>query len=80
MPGSETKELVLRIGEFFQAEVIVVGDLMNKEIMMRTAFGIQIKEFVEKMELVPDEIVAEILYKEIQKIDKNKSIIIQGFP
>ena len=32
------------------------------------------------MQLVPDEIVAEILFKEIENIDKNKSLIIQGFP
>lgn len=48
--------------------------------MMRTANGIQIKDFVEKMELVPDEIVAEILHKEIESVDKKKSIIIEGFP
>lgn len=76
MSVSDTKEMVLKIGEFFQAEVIVVRDLLNKEIIMRTAYGIQIKEFVEKMELVPDEIVAEILHKEIANIDKNKSLII----
>lgn len=76
MSVSDTKEMVLKIGEFFQAEVIVVRDLLNKEIIMRTAYGIQIKEFVEKMELVPDEIVAEILHKEIANIDQNKSLII----
>ncbi len=76
MSVSDTKEMVLKIGEFFQAEVIVVRDLLSKEIIMRTAYGIQIKEFVEKMELVPDEIVAEILHKEIANIDKNKSLII----
>lgn len=32
------------------------------------------------MQHVPDEIVVEILFKEIENIDKNKSLIIQGFP
>ena len=40
MSVSDTKEMVLKIGEFFQAEVIVVRDLLNKEIIMRTAYGI----------------------------------------
>ena len=54
------------------------GELLRKEIEMNTELGMQVKEIMNKGELVSDKLVLEIVQKNLDK--DNKGWILDGFP
>lgn len=68
------------LGEHYQAQVISVADLLRKEVVKKTKQGMIIEQFIKGMQLVPDSIVAELVFKHLQTLQEDQSIIIEGFP
>ncbi|HPE29189.1 MAG TPA: adenylate kinase [Candidatus Mcinerneyibacteriales bacterium] len=60
-------------------EHISTGELLRQEIAAKTALGEKARLFVESGDLVPDEIVIEILKDHISKI-RGAGYILDGFP
>ena len=54
------------------------GELLRKEVDMKTNLGIQVKEIINSGKLVKDELVLEIVRKNLLK--KNKGWILDGYP
>ena len=54
------------------------GELLRKEIDMNTKLGIQVKDILNRGELVSDEIVLEIVRKNLDQ--DNKGWILDGYP
>ena len=54
------------------------GELLRKEIEMNTALGIQVKDIMNRGELVSDELVLKIVRQNLVK--DNKSWILDGYP
>ena len=54
------------------------GELLRKEIEMNTTLGIQVKDIMNKGELVNDEIVLKIVRQNLDK--NNKGWILDGYP
>ena len=54
------------------------GELLRKEVEMKTNLGIQVKEIINSGKLVKDELVLEIVRKNLLK--KNKGWILDGYP
>ena len=54
------------------------GDLLRKEIEMNTNLGIKVKHIMNRGELVSDELVLEIVGKNLDK--DNKGWILDGYP
>ena len=54
-------------------KVIKVGKLLRKEIHKRTKIGLKIKDSVERGDLAPDELVDELVRKEIKKSKRGLS-------
>lgn len=46
----------------------------------QTELGMNAKEYMDKGELVPDDIVIEMFKKRIEKLDAKKGFILDGFP
>lgn len=59
---------------------ISTGDLFRYNIKNQTHIGIQAQKFMDKGELVPDEIVIEMLRERIAMDDCKKGFILDGFP
>ncbi len=59
---------------------ISTGDLFRENIKQQTEIGLKAKEYMDKGELVPDEIVIEMLKQRLEKEDCNKGFILDGFP
>lgn len=83
-PGSKRKEHVLTIADIFEDfkyEVICVGDLLNKEVIMRSDLGDRIAEARKNYSYIDDDIVIELVTKIIQQYEKEKkNWIVEGFP
>ena len=54
------------------------GELLRKEIEMNTALGIQVKDIMNRGELVSDELVLKIVRQNLVK--DNKGWILDGYP
>ena len=54
------------------------GELLRKEVDLKTNLGIQVKEVINSGQLVKDELVLEIVRKNLLK--KNKGWILDGYP
>lgn len=58
---------------------ISAGDLLRAEVKTETDTGKKAKEIMNQGLLVPDELVAELIEKKIEK-EKDKGIILDGYP
>lgn len=83
-PGSKRKEHILTLAENFEDfkyEAICVGDLLNKEISKKSDLGKKIVESRKTYSYVDDDIVIDLVTKQIEQLEKEKkNWIIEGFP
>ncbi|HLP06119.1 MAG TPA: adenylate kinase [Paludibacter sp.] len=57
------------------------GDILRKEISEKTELGMIADSYISKGNLVPDEMIIDILVKTIQNMDeKSNGVILDGFP
>lgn len=62
-------------------EHVVMGDLLRTEAAKDTDLGRKIHEIIHiKGELVPDNVSTKLLKQTFQDIDKDKNIVLDGFP
>ena len=74
--GTQSKLLVQKNG-FVQ---LSTGDLLREETSKKNSkFGEKVKNLMESGELVPDEIVIDIVVTKVEEF-KDKSVIFDGFP
>ena len=59
---------------------ISTGDLLRKEISMKTELGIKANEFMKDGNLVPDGLVIDMLKKRLGQDDCREGFILDGFP
>ena len=56
------------------------GDLFRHNLRQGTPLGLRAKEFMERGELVPDEVVIDIMLDKIMSIHSDEGFILDGFP
>lgn len=56
------------------------GDILRENVKRRTEIGKKAKSFMEKGELVPDDMVIEMMIETIKTGNKDKGFILDGFP
>ena len=59
---------------------ISTGDLLREAVKQGTELGMKAKEYMDKGELVPDELIIGLLKDRISKPDCEKGFILDGFP
>lgn len=59
---------------------ISTGDLLRNEMNLKTEIGLKITDMMNNGELVPTEIVCELLVKRIKEKDCGNGYILDGFP
>lgn len=79
-PGAGKGTLsTLLLAEYALAH-ISTGDILRKEIAEQTALGQQAKEYMNKGQLVPDEVVAGMVASRLKDRDCGEGFILDGFP
>jgi adenylate kinase len=79
-PGSGKGTYASRLKSKLGLEVISMGDIFREIMKKETHFGKQVKKFVEKGHLVPDDIVTGVLKKKLSEIPYGKGVIFDGYP
>ncbi len=59
---------------------IATGDIFREAVAKQTELGKKAKEFMDKGELVPDEIVVGIVEERLNQPDCEKGFLLDGFP
>lgn len=79
-PGSGKGTYSSRIGPKLEIPNISTGDLLRNEASLETELGKKAKDYMNRGELSPDELVIQVLKKRIEKEDCQNGFILDGFP
>lgn len=76
--GKGTQSAVL--SREYKIPHISTGDILREAVKSGLALGVRAKSFMEKGELVPDEIMTDIVAERLKRKDAAKGFILDGFP
>ncbi|XP_013786740.1 GTP:AMP phosphotransferase AK3, mitochondrial-like [Limulus polyphemus] len=79
-PGSGKGTISSRIAQSFVVTHLSSGDLLRAQIQEGTIAGVQASQYIEKGELVPDDLVVQLILAELHTSLKNKNWLLDGFP
>lgn len=79
-PGSGKGTQSIKIAEKYNLAHISTGDIFRKHIREKTELGMRVQEIIERGELVPDELLVEILENALDSYNGIDGYIFDGFP
>jgi len=80
LPGAGKGTQAERIVDVYNIPHISTGDMFRAAIKEGTALGLQAKSFMDKGELVPDEVTIGIVRERLSKDDCKNGYLLDGFP
>ncbi len=80
LPGAGKGTQAEKIVEKYNIPHISTGDMFRAAIKDGTELGLQAKSFMDKGELVPDEVTIGIVRERLSKEDCNNGFLLDGFP
>ncbi len=79
-PGSGKGTHSIKLVEKYKLRHISTGDIFRSEIGNKTTLGMRAKSFMDKGELVPDEVVLDMLFSVMDRYSDAKGFVFDGFP
>lgn len=79
-PGAGKGTQAKNISEKLSIPHISTGDIFRANIKGNTPLGIKAKEFIDKGQLVPDDLTVEIVKDRLANPDCSKGFVLDGFP
>ena len=79
-PGAGKGTQAERVSERLGIPTISTGAIIRSALKNGTKMGLEAKKFVERGELVPDEVVIGIVKERLAESDCDKGYILDGFP
>jgi len=79
-PGSGKGTCAKIIGENYNVPVITTGDMLRAAVARATPVGLTAKSYMDRGELVPDNLVNEMVAKRLGEPDTKGGFILDGYP
>ena len=79
-PGSGKGTQSVRLAEKFNLSHLSTGDMLRSEIVAKTSLGKRMSSIMSKGELVPDEVVIELIAEKIDSTKDCAGFLFDGFP
>ncbi len=79
-PGAGKGTQAKRIAEHYGIPQISTGDILRAHVQRGTELGMQAKEIIARGELVPDDLVCEMVACRLRDVDCERGFILDGFP
>jgi adenylate kinase len=79
-PGSGKGTQGERLQEDFRLPYYATGDILRAAVKEGTEIGKQAKEFMERGDLVPDEVIIGVIAERLQQEEAADGFILDGFP
>jgi adenylate kinase len=77
-PGAGKGTQAHRLADYYGTRLIATGDIFRKNVRSETPLGLKAKSYMEAGELVPDDIVIQMLMEELGK--SGNGFVLDGFP
>ena len=77
-PGAGKGTQAHRLADYFDSRLIATGDIFRRNVRRETPLGLKAKSYMDAGELVPDDIVIEMLKEELRR--SNNGFLLDGFP
>jgi adenylate kinase len=79
-PGAGKGTQAARLQEDFRLPYVATGDILRAAVREGTELGLKAKGFMDAGELVPDELVIDLIVDRISVDDARDGFILDGFP
>lgn len=79
-PGAGKGTQAVKIAEKYGITHISTGDIFRKNLKEGTPVGLKAKAYIDKGQLVPDEVTCEIVAERLKEADCKKGFMLDGFP
>jgi adenylate kinase len=79
-PGAGKGTQAKRIAERYSVPQISTGDILRENVQRGTELGMQAKAIMARGELVPDDLVCNMVAERLRDKDCNRGFILDGFP
>lgn len=80
LPGAGKGTVSERIVDKYKLAHISTGDMFREAMANETSVGLEAKSYIDKGNLVPDEVTAKLVEERLAKPDTNNGFILDGFP
>lgn len=80
LPGAGKGTQAERIVDTYNIPHISTGDMFRAAIAEGTALGLEAKSYMDKGQLVPDEVTIGIVKERLSQKDTDKGFLLDGFP
>ncbi|MFM7838135.1 MAG: adenylate kinase family protein, partial [Chitinophagaceae bacterium] len=74
--GTQSEKLIAQYG----LKHLSTGDLLRQEIQHQTPLGLAAKSIMDKGQLVPDEVVIEMINAALENNPQARGFLFDGFP
>jgi adenylate kinase len=79
-PGSGKGTQSAQIAEKYHLVHLSTGDIFRREMRNKSALGLKVQNIIEKGELVPDDLLLEILRSAFQQAGNPEGFVLDGYP
>ena len=79
-PGAGKGTQAFEISKKYSIPHISTGDIFRKNIKEQTPIGVVAKSYIDKGQLVPDEVTVEIVRQRLSEPDCKNGFLLDGFP
>jgi adenylate kinase len=79
-PGAGKGTQAKRIAERYGIPQISTGDLLRDNVQRHTPLGLQAKDVMARGELVPDELIYDMVAQRLRQVDCDPGFVLDGFP
>ena len=79
-PGAGKGTQAKKIADAYHIPHISTGDIFRANLKEGTELGLKAKEYMDRGELVPDELTCDLVMDRIQKDDAKEGFVLDGFP
>ncbi|NES02087.1 MAG: adenylate kinase [Okeania sp. SIO2F4] len=79
-PGAGKGTQASLIADLYQVPHISTGDILRTNVAQESPLGIQAKEYMDKGDLVPDQLILDMVQKRLENPDAQNGWILDGFP
>ena len=79
-PGSGKGTQAARLTAKYGIPAIATGDILRAQVNVGTPLGRQVRSYLDRGELVPDQLVVDIIRHRLSEPDTEAGFILDGFP
>ena len=79
-PGSGKGTQAARLTEQYRIPAIATGDILRAQVEAGTPQGQRVRSYLDRGELVPDQLVVDIIRHRLSEPDTEAGFILDGFP